>query len=886
MAVFVKCYIASNDAKNIDICLLRQHFCDMRHQSPEPGYCGFSRKDAEPRREGGFRLLSNPVPDEFTQISNWSIFGRLGDVIKGVLVGLLNRGFIRHEMRRGLQTVGLCLLVSATQLLGVDYFVSPQGIAGASGQKNDPFGSVEDALVTVGTAGRAAGCTVWLEDGIYSVKTPQVMKSNLSGEPGNPFRLAAVNPGKVVLSGAFSIPQQLFKAPSDPARIRFFQPQAAPHILAADLSGTEAGKFMKASGNRAMIISDGYWLPLACWPNRGYAHIDKILDKGAVWMPGRTKGKKPVESFERPIGGEFTLIEKFNGNWADEIAARIGEPETEGYLAADWFFESHHLAKVNSGGVKLLDASRYGAQKTEELPRRVRFKGLLSELDEPGEWFWDKQRQTLYLWPISPSAPVEVAAPITLVKIEGATDILLQGIAFEGAGDGVRISEGSRVTIAGCFARLLSGAAFSISGGKDHQILSCDIHDVNTPVNVAGRDLSKASGSNMRPEELLSPDGFVIDNNHIWHCRDTRGCHVAGIGWKFTHNLIHDLPGGALLWGGNDNLIAMNEFYDVMSTLGDWGVIYTGATWWTHGNVIRNNFTHNVINMPQAHGISGFYYDDLKQGDTTEGNVFYKVAHRTVKLGGGAAQTVVNNVFIDCFIDITTDAINAARENANRKKYESGELKQGDKGDYWGRTERVVGKDGWKNAPWTKYPLFRQAMELDPYSPVLCYFARNYEVGTLKEKVFLNKVPEGMVKYETPVEIRSDDFVDPERLNFAFKPGFQPMPGFEPIPFGQIGLVKNQWRPNPPEKDSYRSEANRRNAGRKCYDSDAKYDPVLDNKRLHPAPAYLLDTKSLLFPVGSRKLRQAQGADCANNLRRTGELVFVYAGENDGHSFP
>ena len=743
-------------------------------------------------------------------------------------------------MRRQILATGLCFILTAARLLAVDFFVSPQGKAGASGQKNDPFGSIEEALSLVRKTGHAAGCTVWLEDGIYSVKDSLILKNDLSGEPGNPFRLSAANPGKAILSGAVTIPKSLFKEPTDSTKTRFFQTQAAPHILAADLSGTEAGKLLKASGNRAMIISDGYWLPLACWPNRGYAHIDKILNKGAVWMEGRTKGEKPAQSFEQPIGGEFTLIEKFNGNWADEIAARIGEPVVEGYLAQDWFFESHHLAKFNSGAVKLLDFSHYGVAKNEKLPRRVRFKGLLSELDEPGEWFWDKERQTLYLWPLSPSAPVEVASAMTLVKIEGANDILLRGIAFEGAGDGVSISEGNRVTIAGCFARLLSGKAFSISGGKDHQILSCDIHDVNTPINATGRDLAKSIANNTPPAELLAPDGFVIDNNHIWHCRDTRGCHVTGIGWKFTHNLIHDLPGGALVWGGNDNLIAMNEFYDVMSTLGDWGVIYTGATWWTHGNVIKNNFTHNVINMPQAHGIAGFYYDDLKQGDTTEGNVFYKVSHRTVKLGGGAAQTVVNNVFIDCFIDITTDATMADKLRAKRKQYESGELKQGDKEDHWGRTERIVGKEGWKNAPWTKYPLFQKAMELDPYSPVLCTIARNYEVGTGKEKVWLNKVPEGMVKPETSVEIKREDFVDPEKLNFAFKPEFKPMSGFEPIPFAEIGLVKNDYRPAPPEKDIYRVEAALKNKDRPSFDPEAKYDIVKDNERLYPQPAYLI----------------------------------------------
>ena len=743
-------------------------------------------------------------------------------------------------MTRVVLTLGICLALSETHLLAADYYVSPQGKTGASGQKLDPFSSVEEALAAVRKAGHASGCTVWLEDGIYSVKTPLVLKNDLSGEPKNPFCLAAVNPGKAIFSGAVTIPAILFKKPSDESRARFFQSQAASHILAADLSGTEVAKLMKASGNRALIISDGYWLPLVCWPNRGFAHIDKILDKGAVWMPGRTKGEKPIESFEKPIGGEFTLIEKFNGNWADEIAAKIGAPKSLGYLNQDWYLESHPLAKFNSGAVKLLDASHYGVAKNEKLPRRVRFEGLLSELDEPGEWFWDKERRTLYLWPISPSAPVEVAPAMTLLNIEGASDILLRGISFEGAGDGIRISDGRGVTIAGCFARLLSGTAFLISGGKEHQILSCDIHDVNTPINVTGRDLSNTSEGTMDPGELLSPDGFLIDNNHIWHCRDNRGCTVRGIGWKFTHNLIHDLPGGALGWRGNDNLIAMNEFYDVMGTLGDWGVIYTGATWWTHGNVIRSNFTHNVINMPQAHGIAGFYYDDLKQGDTTKGNVFYKVSHRTVKLGGGAAQTVVNNVFVDCFIDITTDAVEADRLKAKRKQYESGELKQGDKEDHWGRTERVVGKEGWNKAPWTKYPLFRQAMEIDPYSPVLCTIARNYEVGTRQEKVWLNKVPEGMVKPEIPVEIRREDFVDPEKLNFAFKREFKLMPGFEPIPFAEIGLVKNDYRPAPPDKDSYRVAAAAKNKDRPCFDPEAKYDMERDNKRLYPPPAYLL----------------------------------------------
>ena len=32
------------------------------------------------------------------------------------------------------------------------------------------------------------------------------------------------------------------------------------------------------------------------------------------------------------------------------------------------------------------------------------------------------------------------------------------------------------------------------------------------------------------------------------------------------------------------------------------------------------------------------------------------------------------------------------------------------------------------------------------------------------------------------------------------------MNGFNPIPFENIGLVKDRWRPNPPNKEKYRTE--------------------------------------------------------------------------------
>jgi hypothetical protein len=119
-------------------------------------------------------------------------------------------------------------------------------------------------------------------------------------------------------------------------------------------------------------------------------------------------------------------------------------------------------------------------------------------------------------------------------------------------------------------------------------------------------------------------------------------------------------------------------------------------------------------------------------------------------------------------------------------------------------------------------------------------FVKNYENGTRGERFVLEEVPAGMIKPEPMLSLQRSDFVDPESENFAFRTGFKPMPGFEPIPFEEIGLVKNENRPNPPDKATYRREVNQRNAGRPCFDPNAKYDPVRDNLRLFPKPAYLM----------------------------------------------
>jgi hypothetical protein len=88
--------------------------------------------------------------------------------------------------------------------------------------------------------------------------------------------------------------------------------------------------------------------------------------------------------------------------------------------------------------------------------------------------------------------------------------------------------------------------------------------------------------------------------------------------------------------------------------------------------------------------------------------------------------------------------------------------------------------------------------------------------------------------HELPWPITLDAFVDVPSLDFRFRGGFQVEPGFRPIPFEKIGLVRDKFRPSPPNKNEYRRAVFERFKN----DRVRHYDPAVVNAR-YPKPGYL-----------------------------------------------
>jgi hypothetical protein len=169
-------------------------------------------------------------------------------------------------------------------------------------------------------------------------------------------------------------------------------------------------------------------------------------------------------------------------------------------------------------------------------------------------------------------------------------------------------------------------------------------------------------------------------------------------------------------------------------------------------------------------------------------------------------------------------------------KYDSGELKRGDKMDHIWRTEQVVGEKGWNKPPWsTKYPLFKKVMNqpIRRYYPIECNVSHNLFCQNRQNTAFrrdwgdtklISIEDVAYIEASDNRDIPLDSFVDPTCMDFRFKKGKQP-DGFPKIPFDRIGLYLDPYRTRVPDKNAYRRAVKAMWDDRQSYDEKAAYDP-------------------------------------------------------------
>lgn len=301
-------------------------------------------------------------------------------------------------------------------------------------------------------------------------------------------------------------------------------------------------------------------------------------------------------------------------------------------------------------------------ERWDNLMKGNRFyvENLLEELDQPGEWCFDTETQTLYFWPPNGTLDgAEVTAPVTdrLIELRATTSEQVRYLRFEGltftqtlpafpftnslqpdyvdcnrsnsAGYAFYLENTEHCTISGCRFDQVGGDAIRMSGvcsynrivgneivkagGQGISAVNLDFWPYEFPAIWRDNQATMRSVSSRLPWAV----GNVISGNHIHHCGviDNFGAAIHFHGYNtdkniVSHNHIHDQPHHAIYFsmGFGQNIVEYNDISALCRVMADAGGVYFNR--WTivegdpvlqQGSIIRYNRVRDVLGVrPQA----------------------------------------------------------------------------------------------------------------------------------------------------------------------------------------------------------------------------------------------------------------------------------------------
>jgi hypothetical protein len=724
------------------------------------------------------------------------------------------------------------LLFSAllcTQAVASEFFVSPAGNDAHPGTRDRPFRTLERARDALRSARQGAdslafeGATVWLLGGTYELRQTFELGPGDGGRPGRPVVYSADSGATVRLSGGMAIPSRLFHPVSDAKALKRMPPGSHSRVLEADLAQAGVREF----GTHRQF---GHGLPVVpapmelCWndtvmqaaryPNQGGIPLGRVVERGSVPRVGDHTNR----------GGKFLYTDSRHARWAG-----VDDVWLQGYFNHGFADDKIRVASIdtNRQEVTLAAPHMYGLASGENFNQYVALN-LLEELDEPGEWYADRESGKLFLWPPGEISRARVVVSLLehpLIALDHVSDVVIRSLIIEdGRALGISIEGGARNRITGCVIRNLGtvgvmmgqGArpAFAGAAADDYQgvpasreVGSYHAHSyVNTVwdrdpgyghvvdrcevYNTGSGGIILGGGS----KKDLRPGASEVRNCRI-HDYDRRnkagaaGVIVDGCGNIVAHNEIYNGDLQAILVHGNDHRFEFNLIHDVARNSNDASAWYLGRDPSDQGNVVRWNFFHHV-GRPDRKWTMGVYCDDATCGVTIEGNVFYRVAsYGTVYSNGGHDIVVRNNIFIEGYGP-------AYQLKSMWYDFGIGEIPYffGEKGVY---TRRLLSAVDIRKPPYdVRYPLLRDWFDVLPdgrtfvgMRPRRNVFDRNVivkydETFRLVGKYAQTDFGENYITRDDP------GFRDAAHMDFMLNDNsvvYRELPGFQKIPFDAIG---------------------------------------------------------------------------------------------------
>jgi len=528
-----------------------------------------------------------------------------------------------------LKTLLILFLCFCETSVAEDFFVSPNGDDQASGlsstarssDKDGPFRTLERAQSAV-RALKSGGklkqaLTVHVAAGNYQLQKPLEFNIRDSGfadrkiiwqaEPG------ATISGGIALNGCAADQNGLWHCPV-----------AGLNLDSIKYPNTTPKKGLIPGFN---LFVNQHRLHLARWPDHDWAHIKTPLDE-----------KTHFSVFEQlpAVNSAEAQVHIFPGNdWYDE------------YLPVSAVDTEHNAIKLSAATVYPLDSGR-----------RFYLQNILSELDTPGEWFYDKANAQILFIPPAQEKPetITLSSLPNLIKIDGASYIGFHHFSFRhSTGAAISINKAQHINMDDIEVNQVDTSAIEAVESSNIYLTDSRIYD------TGGGGIVIAGGN----RKTLEAANNLVQNNHFHDFGKiiysfSPAIDTQGVGSRITHNLIENAAGPGVSISGNDHLFEKNEIRHICEQASDCGAVYSGRNWTWRGNIIRYNSIHDIFgyglqtvdiannivkySSPSADGARGIFLDDGISGFTVFGNILNNAGATPLMLAGGRDTLIENNI--------------------------------------------------------------------------------------------------------------------------------------------------------------------------------------------------------------------------------------------------
>ncbi len=482
-----------------------------------------------------------------------------------------------------------------------------------------------------------------IRGGKYEISETITFTAEDSGTEKTPLVISSYPGEKVIFSGGRDIDMSKATAVTNTSVRERIPEEARDKVLQIDLAEqglTGLGNVPQTyyavynTGTTTSLLWNGESCDRARWPNDEYADVGAVLYAPPAWYTN--------EGTRRPPKGDPGVIFKADAPrmnmWADAPYAWL-----YGYWGNDWSTYALGIKSIQGNVIFTKTSPGFGIDKG----RPYYIFNLIEEMDAPGEWYIDKDKEILYIYPKSEiTDETNVCFTVleqNMLSISYAKNIRVEGIIFENSkAYAVSISNSENCELAGCVVRNMSAGGAAVSGGYKSGIRSCDFYNI-------GSAATNISGGN---KNTLEPCGNYVVNCHIHNWATVNKVYngavrVDGVGQYVAYNKIHDAPHLAIQVFGNNHIIEYNDIYEVCLETADSGSVYMGQNLTGYGTIIRHNYFHDLGNsMGGTFTVVGVYFDDMYSGGTIWGNLFVEVDN-PILIGGGSGNTITNNLFID-----------------------------------------------------------------------------------------------------------------------------------------------------------------------------------------------------------------------------------------------